>query len=290
MAAAEHGVAEQHESLPLGSHLRRLRRRAGLSQEMLAERAGISVATVGALEEGQRRRPHPHTLSALAQALELSSDERARLLEAASGAYAVRSEPRFAPTGRHGPAHPAKPETIGSEEGATDLRPASTVAQPATPATPTEPPARPRLPMPPTALIGREADIAAATALLDPTRSSVRLLTLTGPGGVGKTRLALAVADTLEDAYTDGVVFVDLTPLHDARFVPATIARVLQVPGAGASSARELLLTYLRDRQVLLVLDNFEHLLDASTLLAELLANCPRLGMLVTSRTLLRLR
>ncbi len=236
---------------------------------MFAERAGVSAATIGALEEGLRRRPHPHTLAALADALGLSSEERASLLEAASASST--SPPRRSPD-------LSRAEPLSVDPGA---------AQTAAPAARG---ARVRLPVPPTTLIGRDAEVAAAIAQLDPSQSAVRLLTLTGPGGVGKTRLGLAVAAALADVYADGVVFVDLAPLHDARLVPATVARVLQVPGAGGRSARELLLEHLADRQVLLMLDNFEHLLDAAPLLAELLASCPRLDMLVTSRTALRLR
>jgi predicted ATPase len=147
-----------------------------------------------------------------------------------------------------------------------------------------------RLPVPPTPLIGREAEMTAATALLDPARSAVRLLTLTGPGGVGKTRLALAVAAALVGAYPDGVVFVDLAPLRDDRLVPATIAHALELRESGGHSARELLLAVLQERHLLLVLDNFEHLLGAAPLLAELLEGCPKLAVLVTSRTALRLR
>ena len=146
------------------------------------------------------------------------------------------------------------------------------------------------LPVPPTELIGRETEVAKCRALLAPTTGAARLLTLLGPGGVGKTRLALAVAAELVDAYAAGVVFVDLAAVRDLRLVSAAIARRLEVYESGTRRARELLLKYLRDRQVLLVLDNFEHLLGAAPLLAELLAACPRLALLVTSRAALRLR
>jgi predicted ATPase len=146
------------------------------------------------------------------------------------------------------------------------------------------------LPVPPTTLIGRDAEVAFAVAALDPAHSDVRLLTLLGPGGVGKTRLAIATATALGDAFADGVAFVDLSPLRDHRLVAATIAQALNVHEADGRSARELLLDQLHDQQLLLVLDNFEHLLDANSLVADLLSACPSVRALVTSRTALRLR
>jgi predicted ATPase len=116
-----------------------------------------------------------------------------------------------------------------------------------------------------------------------------RLVTLVGLGGVGKTRLALAVAAALAEKYAKGVVFVELAPVRDPRLVPATIARSLEVNASGGQSARELVLAALRDQQRLLVLDNFEHVLDAAPLLTELLAGCQGLRVLATSRAALRL-
>jgi predicted ATPase len=147
-----------------------------------------------------------------------------------------------------------------------------------------------QLPEPATVLIGRDAEVAEASVLLDPATGVTRWLVLVGPAGVGKTRLALAVAAQLVDRYADGVVFVDLAHLRDERLVPATIARALELREAGGRSARELLLEHLSERRILLVLDNLEHLLGAAPLFAELLAGCPRLALLVTSRVALRLR
>jgi predicted ATPase/transcriptional regulator with XRE-family HTH domain len=242
------------QALPFSEMLRRSRERSGLSQEALAERTGLTAKAISALERGERRRPYPRTLNLLATALDLTAAERATLVTLARGAPPAP------------PLEPAHPTADASAPVAPPLAP---------------------LPTPLTSHIGRDSERAAATALL---AGGARLLTVTGPGGVGKTRLALAVAVGLGAAFPDGVAFVDLAPLRDPRLVPAAMARAVRLRESGGQSARELLLAHLRPRRLLLVLDNFEHLLGAAPLLTELLEGCPSVALLITSRAALRLR
>lgn len=143
------------------------------------------------------------------------------------------------------------------------------------------------MPTPLTELIGRESEAAAVGALLR--RDPVRLVTLTGPGGIGKSRLAVEVGKRVGDAFSNGVFFVDLSPVSDAAMVPAAIAQAIGVRDTGDRPVGEKLAVALRDRQNLLVLDNFEQVLPAAPGLLSLLAACPGLKLLVTSRTILRI-
>ncbi|MDQ2787823.1 MAG: helix-turn-helix domain-containing protein, partial [Chloroflexota bacterium] len=234
------------EDQTFGERLRQHRRAAGLSQEALAERAGLSVAAIAALERGRRTRPHPDTVALLATALALPPPDRVTFIAAATGD------------------RPTVPERV-------------------------MPRLTPTLPMPPTLLIGRERTEAAVLDLLQKTNGP-RLLTLTGPGGVGKTRLALAVAALMGEAYADGVCFIDLSAVRDPPLVAATLAQALGLRERDGQPVYDLVLAYLRDQQRLLVLDNFEQVLDAAPIVADLLARCPRLVLLVTSRAALRVR
>jgi predicted ATPase/transcriptional regulator with XRE-family HTH domain len=240
----------QRRSPQFADLLRQHRIASALSQEALAERAGISARAVSDLERGVKQRPHLETVRMLADALGLTGTERATL--------AVASRPASTPS------------------GAAVSRSASRIG-----------PVR-NLPFAATEMVGRsDAAKAAASLILD---ERVRLLTLTGPGGVGKTRLALAVAGELSETFPDGVTWIELAPISDPHLVPGTILRVLSESHSHNGSAVEALRDLLQNRRMLLVLDNCEHLREAAAqLVADLLPHCHELLVLATSRASLRL-
>jgi predicted ATPase/class 3 adenylate cyclase len=147
---------------------------------------------------------------------------------------------------------------------------------------------RNNLPAQPTPLVGRERELEEVLTLLR-SPNSVRLLTLTGPGGTGKTRLGLQAAAELTDEFEDGVFFVALAAIADPALVAPTVARTLGLTESGNQPPEELLKGYLRERQMLLMLDNFEQVLESALLLDELLSTASGLKVLATSRTPLRL-
>ncbi len=242
-----------------GALVRRYRQAAALSQEGLAARAGLSVDAVSVIERGKRGAPRPDTVALLVQALDLAGAARAAFIAAA--------QPPRAATGRVAARHPGPGGAASVAAGALTLPP---------------------VPVPPTTFIGRTDEIAAVRArLLDP---HTRLLTLTGPGGAGKTRLALEVARAVGDAFPAGACVVDLAPLTDPALVLPTIAHALGLAEAGSQPVRALLHAYLRTRQPLLVLDNFEQVLEAARVVSDVLATCAGVRVLVTSRAALHLR
>ena len=147
---------------------------------------------------------------------------------------------------------------------------------------------RTNLPVQRGALLGRERELAAVAALL--VRDDVGLVTFTGPGGSGKTRLAIAAARALLDHFAGGVWFVPLAPITDPALVPPAVAAAVGLREEGGRTPLALLQDFVRSRQLLLVLDNFEQVVDAAPLVGQLLEGAARLKVLVTSRTALRLR
>ena len=217
-----------------GELLLRYRKAAGLTQEELAERASLSARAISDLERGVKHTPRKDTLLLLAGALGLSPADRV-VFENIARLHA-----------RAAPAEPPDPAAAPAPPGRPPLRAGEFQSWPGR-ATP---------------LIGRARELAALRALLLDARAS--LLTLTGPGGAGKTRLALQVAGDLAGAYADGAYCVDLAHIDDPQFVAAAIAQSLDVKEATGWGLLESLQAYLRDRQLLLLLDNFEQVLDAA--------------------------
>jgi predicted ATPase/DNA-binding XRE family transcriptional regulator len=249
------------ETPSFGAVLRRHRLAAGLTQEALAERAGLSARNVQGLERGENL-PQRETLRRLAEALGLGRDEQQQF--AAAARLRAHTGPP-APLGGVAVSHTlptARPGAIERRDSRTH-----------------------NLPVQATTFIGRERQLAALRALL--ARPEVRVVTLTGPGGIGKTRLALQVAAGLRDDFAQGVYLVPLAPVSDPALVDAMVAQVLGLREAYDQPLREILVGYLRDKEVLLILDNFEQVVSAAPLVGLLLAASPLLKVLVTSRMVL---
>ncbi|MEU4389248.1 tetratricopeptide repeat protein [Kribbella sp. NPDC023855] len=233
--------SDDAQATGFGDLLRRHRREAGLSQEGLAELAGLSVDAIAALERGRRRAPRPHTLRLLGDALHLGAPERAQLTAAARR------------DGDAGPASAMRAVPVAANE-----------------------------------LIGRAHDLAEITHLVGD--RATRLMTLSGPGGVGKTRLELAVAAEVTHRFEDGACWVPLAPVSDRSGVAPAVAASLGMHPLDAGRLVQEIAEHIGRRNLLLVVDNCAHVVgEVATICAALLESCPNLSILTSSRELLRI-
>jgi predicted ATPase/transcriptional regulator with XRE-family HTH domain len=246
---AEDGVMSS--PTPLAALIRNRRVSAGLTQEDLAEKAGISVRTISDIERGLRRSVYRDTAERLADAFDVGDAEKDDFVSVARG-----QREAYKPPGPH-----------------VDRR--------------GEPSAQGHIPLPPTPLVGREREV---EILLGAFRDGIiRSITLVGPGGIGKTRLAAEAAVQARHIFRDGVFFVPLSSTDDSARVVPVVGEALGMAEPEALSVADIS-RHLGPAAILLVLDTFEHVIDAAEAVAELLTLCDHLTLLVTSREPLRIR
>ncbi len=237
--------------LTFGRLVRARRRALDLTQQDLARRVGYSVVTIRKVESDERR-PSRQLAERLASCLSVGPSEADSFTRLARADAADIDTSSLLGAAREAAAGPVS------------------------------------LPTPLTRLIGRQSEVAAVReALLE---DNARLLTLVGAPGIGKSRLGIQVAALASEAFPDGVSYVPLAPISEPALVPLAIAKVLGVQEPAGRPLAEVLIDYLRDRRLLLVLDNFEHVIDAAPFIADLLTACPVPKVLATSRAPLHIR
>jgi predicted ATPase/transcriptional regulator with XRE-family HTH domain len=239
-----------------GTWVRRRRKALDLTRQELARQLGCSSSLIFKIESDERR-PSRQMAELLARHLEIPPDQRSLFLKIARQEKSARNLEAIPSLSMPEP-EPASRHFAGN------------------------------LPIPPTSLVGREHETAMIVRQLrDP---ACRMLTLTGPGGVGKTRLAIEAARQMEGAFSDGVFFLSLAGIHASELILPAVADALGLIFSGSLNAEDQLISYLRPREILLVFDNFEHLLEGAVLLSQILQQVPKVKMLLTSREQLRLQ
>jgi len=262
-----------------GEWLKQRRKALDLTQEELAERAGCSVFALRKIESGERR-PSKQLAGLLAAALEIPEDEHPTFIRVARGDLNLER------------LRTSKPDTL--PPSLSDLLAVHQTPETASPHALPEPVSH-HLPLPSTPLLGRDSELAALERLFkDP---QCRLLTLTGMGGIGKTRLAIEFASSQLDIFPDGVHYVPLAPVNSSESIVPAVADALEFSFSGPAGLKEQLLNYMSIRMkqaALLVLDNLEHLIghssDTVELVSEFLQRIPHLKILTTSRERLNLQ
>lgn len=239
-----------------GIWVRKRRKALDLTQQELAKQVGCSVSLVFKIESDERR-PSRQIAELLAEKLDIPADQRALFLKIARQEKSTSSLDSIPPLSRIEPVSPPK------------LNPGY-------------------LPLPPTPLVGREHEVNVITRqLLEP---ACRLLTLTGVGGIGKTRLAIEAGRQLESHFSDGVYFISLAGVGMIESIVPAIADVLGVAFSGPAEPLVQVAAFLQGKNVLLVIDNMEHLVEGASLLGKLLQQTQQIKMLITSREQLRLQ